>query len=124
LRYWPEHPCPPDRQVGGAIIAPGERQGLSLHDLDLRSAVGHYVRNAILFGVSGRWAMPAAVRRLMRERGGALPPNYGKIEQPPNPPLGITPQQVEIVNRHLAKRKWTLVRNEDGFYRPQPIAQA
>jgi hypothetical protein len=60
----------------------------------------------------------------MRERGGALPPNYGKIEQPPNPPLGITPQQVEIVNRHLAKRKWTLVRNEDGFYRPQPIAQA
>jgi hypothetical protein len=67
--------------------------------------------------------MPAVVQRLMRERGDALPPCYGKIEQPPNPPLGITLQQVEIVNRHLAKRKWTLVRNEDGFYRPQPIVE-
>ena len=86
-------------------------------------AHAYYVQRCILFSVSGRWPMSYAERRQLQARlGHSIRRDWGTYARPQEPAPTLPDSHAASAKRFLEKRGWTLVKNVEGFWQLQKLA--
>jgi len=94
----------------------------------------YYVQRCILYSISGRWPLPFAERWAMYARENAVNTGYsgkgtnklrrdwGTYDRPMEPASSLPDSHALSAQRFLERRGWTLVKNIEGHWQLQRLA--